>query len=101
MKTHIFGARRANVAGFGARKPPRVDELELPKSSISASTRRHPVGLRRYRDFQDGGNLYGFRQRLVLFLFEGVQDVVCRTIGRETGLLSIVECHEADMLRSS
>jgi hypothetical protein len=30
-KIHIFGARRANVTGLGAREP-RAEELALPKS---------------------------------------------------------------------
>lgn len=65
MKTKpTFSALGAPMSRASVHESPRVDELELPKSSISASTRRHPVGLpRRYRDFQDGGNLYDFRQR--------------------------------------
>jgi hypothetical protein len=30
-KIHIFGARRVNVTGLGAREP-RAEELALPKS---------------------------------------------------------------------
>ena len=33
-KIHIFGARRANVTGLGARKP-RAEELALPMSAES------------------------------------------------------------------
>jgi len=35
-KIHIFGARRANVTGLGAREP-RAEELALPKSVASGN----------------------------------------------------------------
>jgi hypothetical protein len=35
-KIHIFGARRANVTGLGAREP-RAEELALPKSVESGN----------------------------------------------------------------
>jgi hypothetical protein len=35
-KIHIFGARRANVPGLGAREP-RAEELALPKSVESGN----------------------------------------------------------------
>ena len=35
-KIHIFGARRVNVTGLGAREP-RAEELALPKSVESGN----------------------------------------------------------------
>jgi hypothetical protein len=44
-KIHIFGARRANVTGLGAREP-RVEGLALPKSVESGKLSFSKTGIR-------------------------------------------------------